>query len=245
MKKKFKRKTYKNKLGKMGIITVILIISLNFFLMIKFNQGMNKNLRVLSEAEIKRATYSLLTDKITNEILNTETLKDILIITKNNNNEILYVDFDLDKAYKILDKVSQVLTTSYQKMEDSDLNIAYLDEELSHKANSVVLNVPMGSLLNSTYFYNLGPKIPVKINFIGTVLTNLETKITNYGLNNALVEVFIYIKFSNQIISPFKVQKVDLEYKTIIASMMVEGEVPSFYNGVIEKESGILKKNED
>ena len=75
-------------------------------------------------------------------------------------------------------------------------------------------------------------------------MTNLETKVTNYGLNNALVELFVYIKFENEIISPFKRKKIDMEYDTIIASMMIEGEVPSFYNGVIEKESGLITKSE-
>ena len=73
-------------------------------------------------------------------------------------------------------------------------------------------------------------------------MTNLRTKVTNYGLNNALVEVYVYVEFSNQIITPFKKQEMKLEYDAVIASMMIEGEVPSFYNGTIEKESSIYSE---
>ena len=244
MKKKFKRKTYKGMFRLIILGTIILIISLTFFLIVKFNRGINKTVEDLSEIEIKRLTYDLINDKITNNILNKDNLKDILLIYKNDKKEILYVDFDLDKAYKVLDKVTNVLSDTYKNIADSDISIAYLDKDLSHSFNGFVLNIPIGSLFKSTYFYNLGPKIPIKINFLGTILTNLETKVTNYGLNNALVELFVYIKFENEIISPFKRKKIDMEYDTIIASMMIEGEVPSFYNGVIEKESGLITKSE-
>jgi len=36
---------------------------------------------------------------------------------------------------------------------------------------------------------NLGPKIPVKFDLVGEVIINIETKITNYGINNAMMEI--------------------------------------------------------
>ena len=244
MKYMFKSKSkYNNKiLGKILIITFILIIIFTFFLLSNFNKRANKTLEKISSEEIKRVTYYLVTNNITNEVLNKDSLNNILIINKNNNNEILYVDFNLDTAYKVLDDVSNLLTNSFKNIENGDISFSYYDHNLSHKTNGIVLNIPIGNVFNSTYFYNLGPKIPVKINFIGSILTNLETKVTNYGLNNALVEVFIYLKLTPAIIAPFHYKEFNLEYKTLIASMMIEGEVPSFYNGVIEKESNVISK---
>ena len=132
MKKKFKRKTYKGMFRLIILGTIILIISLTFFLIVKFNRGINKTVEDLSEIEIKRLTYDLINDKITNNILNKDTLKDILLIYKNDKKEILYVDFDLDKAYKVLDKVTNVLSDTYKNIADSDISIAYLDKDLSH-----------------------------------------------------------------------------------------------------------------
>lgn len=238
---KSKRNTKVN-LSIVIFITVLLISLTTYFLLKKFNTNINNNLIRISSGEIKKMTYSLITDKINNSIINTETIKDILVINKNNKDEILFVDFNLDKAYKLLDNVSGVLTTSFKEMENGEIEVSYLDKSLSHLANGFVLSVPFGSALKTNYFYNLGPKLPVKINFIGSVLTNLKTKVTNYGLNNALVEVYVYIEIESEIMTPFKAKEIKLEYDAIIASLMIEGEVPSFYNGTLENTSSLYSK---
>ena len=109
----------------------------------------------------------------------------------------------------------------------------------------MVLSIPIGNSFSHFYFYNLGPRIPVRINFIDSVLTNLKTKVTNYGLNNALVELFVTIEFKTQIMSPFQMEEITLKYDAVIASMMIEGEVPSFYGGTIERESSIYTQEKN
>lgn len=183
-----------------------------------------------------------ITDELNSSIFNEKNLADILIIEKNNQGEILYVDFDLEQAYQVLDRVSLTLTSSFDQLEDGNVSVAYLDSKLSHDLNSMVLSIPIGNSFNNLYFYNFGPKIPVRINFNGAVLTNLKTKVTDYGLNNALVELFVYLDFTVQIMSPFDIEEISLEYDAVIASMMIEGSVPNYYSGVIEKDSSIYRK---
>jgi len=244
MKYVFKSKNkYKGKIfNKIIFMTIILVIIFTFFLLYNFNKNINDNLIQISSLEIEKKVYSFITKEINNDILNKETLKNILVITKNNNDEILYVDFDLDKAYKVLDNVSNILNNSFEKMENGEIEVSYFDDSVKN-INGLFLAIPVGNVFDSLYFYNLGPKVPVKVNFVGTVLSNLETKVTNYGLNNALVEVFVYIEFHNQIIAPFKTKDITFKYDAVIASMMIEGEVPSFYNGTIEKSSNVYSKS--
>lgn len=224
------------------VLSFLLIFMFTFLFLYQFQHNVSKHLVDISTAEVNRIMHGYITDKINHSILNRDSLNDILIIHKNKNDEILYVDFNLDKAYQVLDTVSNVLTDCIHSIENGEVDIHYYNNELSHKASSILLNIPLGSATKSFYFYELGPKIPVEINFIGSVLTNLETKITNYGLNNALVEVFVYIEFHNQVLSPFQYEDVVLKYDTIIASMMIEGSVPNFYNGSIDKSSEIYSK---
>ena len=56
----------------------------------------------------------------------------------------------------------------------------------------------------------------------------MKTKVTDYGLNNALVELFVYLDFKVQIMSPFDIEEISLEYDAVIASMMIEGSVPNY-----------------
>ena len=85
-----------------------------------FNKKISHNLIEITSLELEKMIYMTITDEINHDILNKEALKDILIITKNKTDEILYVDFDLDKAYQVLDDVSNILVSSYKHMEDGD-----------------------------------------------------------------------------------------------------------------------------
>ncbi len=229
-------------LSKIIFVTIILVILFTFFLLSKFTSHLNHSLIQISTNEVTRVTYSFITDKINSSVFNHTNLEDILILEKNNQDEILYVDFNLEQAYLVLDQVSNILINSFDELNSGNVSVAYLDEELSHELGSMVLSIPVGNSFQNMYFYNFGPKVPVRINFIGSVLTNLKTKVTDYGLNNALVELFVYIEFKTQIMSPFDIEEVTLKYDAVIASMMIEGEVPNFYGGTIERESSIYTK---
>lgn len=244
MRTVFKSKYKENKKQKSRILffTFLLILLFTFLWLYEFSKHIKNQLIEISSLEVNRVMHRVITDEINHNVLNKESLEDILIINKNEDGQILYVDFNLDKAYQVLDSVSNLLTGYISSLENGEVDIAYYNSNISHLTNSISLNIPIGSTLSNHYFYNLGPKIPVKINFIGSVVTNLETKVTNYGLNNALVEVFVYIEFHNQILSPFQMEDIEFKYDAVIASMMIEGEVPSFYNGVLKNETDIYSK---
>lgn len=245
MKNKFKTKCNKNKpvLGKLIFLTLTLIIFVTLFFLTKFSTTINENLISIASAEINRLNFDIIGTKLTSKILNEETLNDILIITKNNQEEIISVDFNLPHAYQLLDNITSILNANLNSIKNGEIALAYLDRETTKRTNNLTLFIPLGSGLNNNLFYNMGPKIPLKINFIGSILTNLETKITNYGLNNALVELFVYIEFHNQIISSFKTEDQVFKYNTVIASEMINGAVPNFYNGTIDKTSESFTKS--
>ena len=228
-------------LSKIILLTIILVLLFTIFLLSKFTKNLNKSLIDISSSEIKRITERFITERLNSSVFNNTKLEDILILEKNSKEEIIYVDFNLEKAYQVLDEVSKILTNSLDDLDSGNVSVAYLDEELSHELGSMVLSIPLGNSFNNFYFYNFGPKIPVRINFIGSILANLKTKVTSYGINNALVELFVYIEFKTQIMSPFDIQEITLNYDAVIASMMIEGEVPNLYGGTIERDSNIYK----
>ncbi len=245
MRNRFKSKhlSHGKKLNKIIFITIILIFLFTFFLLSNFVQQMDHSLIQISTNEISRVTYRFITDELNGSVFNETNLDHILILEQNQQGEILYVDFNLDQAYQVLDQVSSILTHSFDQLESGNVSVQYLDSDLSHELGSMVLSIPIGNSFKHMYFYNFGPRIPVRINFVGSVLTNLKTKVTDYGLNNALVELFVYIEFKTQILTPFDVEEITLKYDAVIASMMIEGKVPSVYGGVIEKDSTIYSKD--
>lgn len=145
-------------------------------------------------------------NSVINDTLKNEDLDNFFKIYKNDNDEILYVDYDLKKTYSLLAKINKNFHSSF-----SDYTI----------------QVNMSAVFNNPLTYFLGPKIIIKVEYIDSILTNVNTKISDYGLNNALIELYINIKFKGKMISTFSEDTVDVSYDFLIASKVINGKVPS------------------
>ena len=71
----------------------------------------------------------------------------------------------------------------------SDLKIG----SLTKKKKGLVYEIPLGSLKKSTIFAHIGPKIPIRMNFIGQTDTTIKTQLKTYGINTVLVEIFVEV----------------------------------------------------
>ena len=77
---------------------------------------------------------------------------------------------------------------------------------------------------------NLGPKIPIKMELDGNVLTSLKTKVKNYGVNSALIEVYVNIEANVDIIIPFCNTKIKVTNEVPISIKVAKGNVSSILN---------------
>ena len=74
----------------------------------------------------------------------------------------------------------------------------------------------------------------------GSVATNVKTKITNYGINNAMLEVFIEVEVDEQIILPFISKTMTLKQEVPVAIKVIQGTVPEYYGGSMCDRSSLL-----
>jgi sporulation protein YunB len=152
-------------------------------------------------------------------------LSDLLIINKNKNDEILYVEMDTEKANEIM---IDVVT----KIQDSIDELLFEDNLLKKYNDNVYIKIPL--LLNSgSLTSSLGPKVPIKIEFYEQVLANIDTEIVNYGINNALIKVYLTIDLEQKIYVPFKSEKFNRSYKLLLSSKIINGTVPDVLGGSI------------
>lgn len=155
--------------------------------------------------------------------------------------------------------MNDLIKIEYSKNEKEIINVRYdvnntnhfIDENLGQIENLLVLNssnnwfnntnylvvmVPVGMLFNNLYFDSMGPKIPFKIYYMESFYANLYTKITNYGINNSLVELFIVVTVKYQIIG-YRSKTIKKTYDYLLAATLINGKVPNMYNEGIVKES--------
>lgn len=231
------RKNYKS--SSLIILVVVLIISFTTFFFIWYNTKISPKIVDVAEAKINKFMESFLSMNIGYEILDEDVLEDILIINKNDKGEILYVDYNLEKAYLVLDTVSTELEALVENLEQGKFKYIS-DNNIKANEHGLILELPMFIASDYALVSNLGPKIYMKVNFVGSILTNIKSKITEYGINNALVELYVTIKLSQELISPVTNNENVIEYDVLVASQVINGTVPQLYGGSILEKSAEL-----
>jgi len=182
----------------------------------------------MKEAKIdcKKMAISVIKNSLNDEVL--KTLDDNMYnIVQNNNGEIQTIDFNPIIVNRFLTKTTGVVTNNLKKLETS--------------GNGVITEIPMGIITNNVLLSNLGPKVPVKINLVGSVVSNIETKVRNYGINNAMIEIVAKVEVTEEVIIPFQTETIKITNEVPVAIKIINGTVPEYFsNGKLTESSNIL-----
>lgn len=214
LKERLKRKYY---------ILITFLISLFLFIIIfslyskKLNPKLNDYIDFLVKDEIYKKVIK------SNNFITNEEINDILYIDKNNSNEIVYLDYDIDKTYKLLNK--------------------YIDSLKKDNSKSKILTVPLFIASDNIIISSLGPKIKFKYEIIDNVKGKIKTKVTDFGVNNALVEMYFELEIGYLVVIPMNKKESVLKTEILISSKVINGKVPTFYGKNIFKESGVSTSN--
>lgn len=117
-------------------------------------------------------------------------------------------------------------------IDDPDVRqIEYRDDvENIPLRDPTVIEIPMGMVTGSTVLANLGPKIPVHFEIIGSVQTNIVHEVKEFGVNAALFEIYIPVTVDVQIVIPFSTDMTEISTDVFVDSRVIMGRVPDFYN---------------
>ncbi|MBR1417272.1 MAG: sporulation protein YunB [Bacilli bacterium] len=231
--KRFKKIRFKFKI--MPIVILIILLLTTFFLCY-INSNITPKLLQISSNSLDTYNNHLIMDFISNDTLSTSDLNNLIELVKNNNNEIIAIDYNIEKSYKVLKIITEglyeiVSNTSYKDITDYDYEIK----------EDLVLFYPIGLASSFIYFNNLGPKVPVKIKFLSSLVTGITTKVSNYGINNVLLEIYVNVEITDNIVIPFKSESLQKKYDILLSSKVVMGNVPSYLGGTIQNSSPILQ----
>lgn len=214
LKERLKRKYY---------ILITFLISLFLFIIIfslyskKLNPKLNDYIDFLVKDEIYKKVIK------SNNFITNEEVNDILYIDKNKSNEIVYLDYDIDKTYKLLNK--------------------YIDSLKKDNSKSKILTVPFFIASDNIIISSLGPKVKFKYEIIDNVKGKIKTKVTDFGVNNALVEMYFELEIGYLVVIPMNKKESVLKTEILISSKIINGKVPTFYGKNIFKESSISTSN--
>ena len=240
-KKRISRIKKKNLFFILLLVTIISIFSLLFYISKKIEpillETAEFEVNKFSTIIVNKAISQVLEDKI-----NTD---NIFEMSKNKNDEIQTIDFNPVIVNQILSVATTVVQSNLKLLESGELeSIGVYDMDLSENRindleKGIIMRIPMGVVSNNSLFSNLGPKIPIRLHYLGDVNSNITTNISQYGINNAMIEVGIHIEMTAQIILPLMTKKKVLDYNIPVVIKIVQGIVPSYYGNGLLKDSAI------
>lgn len=245
------KKNYKFRKIRFCIIIIILIIISSFVMLINISNKITPILTNLAEIKVNKYSNTVI-NKAVSQVLEDKINVDKLFnnVTKDDGT-IELIDFNTIAVNQILSIATTVVLNNLILLENGNLDAIGVDgteltnEEKINLKNGIVAFVPIGSATNIALFSNLGPKIPVRLHYTGDVNSNIFTKITPYGINNALIEIGLHIEVSSRIILPFTSKIKVLENDIPIAIKMIQGKIPDFYQGGYFKKSNEFKQSKN
>lgn len=180
---------------------------------------------------VNKSVYNNVFSILGSDELGSEELLDVISLSKNNDGEVISVDYNMNIAYDVLSNC----------MEDLYSSITSLDMSSLYKSGiNNVYYIPMGLIYNNVLLDNLGFRIPCKINFISDIDMGFKTRVKDYGVNNLLIEIYLVIDIKNYIMSPSTYKEFGETYEILVASKIVLGRIPMYYGGIMEKSSSIV-----
>ena len=216
---------------------LIAIIIFILAMIIYFNISLKASPKLIDIASVKLNNYNneLIMKFITADVLTKNSLNDIIDLVKNNKDEIIAINYNMDLTYAILKNVSENLehglNSNFSK---------YLSNESSNVENGIIMYYPLGIATDNVFINNLGPKVPVKISFLTSLVTGIKTDVSNYGINNVKMSIYVNVDVTNNIIVPLVAKSVTNHYEVLLASKIVMGSVPSYMGNILENKSPIV-----
>ena len=212
-----KKKSLKNRL----LLLFILIMIFSIFLLYYISNKVMPSLLIYTENIVKEEGITLVSENITDKVINILDKEDLFYIDKDNEGNIESIDYNSKVVNEIIKESSEVVQDNFNKYKTEN--------------NNIIAYVPIFSGSNNIFLENLGPKVPIKLVLDGNVITSLETNVKEYGYNSALIEISIRIEANVEVILPFKTKKEKIVNNIPISIKIVQGNINSIFTDNVLK----------
>ena len=231
------------------IIIVIILLFLSIIMALGYlNNKLSPTLLDFAELETSKLANLIINRAVTKQIANGIDIDKLFSMVQNNAGEIQTIDFNPTIVNKVLNMTTNAVHTSLKAVEQGNIDMIELPDDIlieydkKKLKRGIVFEIPLGAVTGNAFLSNLGPKVPVKLNLIGSVASNINTKISQYGINNALIEVFVKIEVTEKVNLPLSSKSITVSSDIPIAMKIVQGKIPEYYssNGLSQNSSSFI-----
>ena len=211
-------------------IIFIITLTLSYFLTKYYSKKISKPIYSYAESEAKRLTTTIINDAISKQNLDYNE-EDLYKIEKNNNNEIQLINFNTKEVTKLLSNITKLIEDNIEKINNREdkLNEISQNHNINKAKDGLIYEIPLGAVTGNIFLNSIGTKIPLKLQLIGDVISEVDSTVSEYGLNNALLKIDIKITINTKIIIPFTSKEMSLTNRIPLSIKVIQGTVPNYY----------------
>ena len=216
------------------LIIIIIAIICSIILIKILSNKIGKVYLEISKQEINKLVILVINSSVNEEVINQINDNELFNIIKNNNDEIVLIDYNSKNVNKYLSLVVKSVSDNLALIEKGKhKDLPFLLEGYDNKllSKGIINNIPLGSLLGLNLLSNVGPAVPIKYNLIKDVSGSINTNIKEYGINNAYMEVSVKVKVNVNINLLFLTETLNIECNVPISMKIIQGSIPNFYTG--------------
>lgn len=197
----------KSKLPPNLLIVLIIIIAFNFIIYI-FGKRIFPIMLNIGEIKIKSEAIRIMNEESVNVYSENFKYDDIIDIEKDTDGNITMIRADTVKQNYLASQV-----------------VLKCDERLS-ELEDLGVKIPVGYLSNNVMFYNMGPKITVKMQQVGNITTSYESKFESAGINQTRHKIYLNLTTTMRIALPFNSRDVEVTCEIPISDTVIVGKIP-------------------
>lgn len=215
---------------------VLLIVSLIFKYI---NTKIVPPLEVYAENEVKKISSLIISDAVESISFSEEETMSFFNTLTNKSDEVISVDFNTAKINKSLVKLNKAVYKDLKLFENGKYKI----EDTEIETEDLIYKIPLGYITGNYTLSNIGPKVPLKAKVIGSVVSNIKTEVSSYGINNSLLKVYIDVTVNMRFMLPLISKDVLVNNSIPIVVKIIQGKIPNVYGGSYAVTSPITSSN--
>ncbi len=160
----------------------------------------------------------LITDVVNDAVIqdmknNGEYYSDIVVLSKNKDDEIMAISANMEKINNLKSHISLLIQKNFYGLKEKKTSIAF------------------GTLTGWELLNGKGPPVPVKISASGSVNTDIKSDFLNAGINQTLHRIYISVHSKISVVMPGCSCVTEVDTTVLAAETVIVGKVPNFYGG--------------
>ena len=190
----------------LGIIDIcVLLNSILYF----FDKNILPAVLTIGEEQLKREATEIINETALDIYSNQFDYSDMIIIEKDNDGNITMLRADTVKLNYLSSKLILASNDKFGKLQEMGLE------------------VPLGYMTKNLVFYNLGPKVNIKMTQIGNITSSYESVFESAGINQTRHKIYLNVNMKMKIVVPLNSRDVEVACQIPVAETIIVGKIPN------------------